>query len=83
MSDEKNHASLILGLKLSGASVKVFKHNNTAELEDMLRAALIKGQPRTGRPWRKVLIVVEGVYSMEGSIVNLPDIIRYRTEEQI
>ena len=35
----------------------------------------IQGHPRTRRPWKKVLIVVEGVYSMEGSIVKLPEIV--------
>ncbi len=78
LSDEKNHASLILGLKLSGATVKVFKHNNPEDLEEILRANLIKGQPKTARPWKKVLIVVEGVYSMEGSIVKLPEVIRIK-----
>ena len=34
-------------------------------LEEKLREAVIQGQPRTYRPWRKILIVVEGVYSME------------------
>ena len=33
------------------------------------------GHPRTHRPWKKVLIVVEGVYSMEGTICRLPEII--------
>uniref|UniRef100_A0A0P5A4N5 serine C-palmitoyltransferase n=1 Tax=Daphnia magna TaxID=35525 RepID=A0A0P5A4N5_9CRUS len=75
ISDENNHASLILGLRLSGATIRVFKHNNMKSLEAKLREAVVQGQPRTYRPWRKILIVVEGVYSMEGSIVNLPEII--------
>ncbi|XP_073989283.1 serine palmitoyltransferase long chain base subunit [Rhodnius prolixus] len=75
LSDEKNHASLILGLRLSGAVTKVFKHNNVKHLEKMLREAILFGQPKTGKPWHKILIVVEGVYSMEGSIVHLPEII--------
>jgi len=75
ISDELNHASLILGARLSGASVRVFKHNNMLDLERKLRDAVIYGQPRTRRPWKKILIVVEGVYSMEGSIVRLPDVI--------
>ncbi|KAL1122014.1 hypothetical protein AAG570_003420 [Ranatra chinensis] len=75
ISDEKNHASLILGLRLSGATIRVFKHNNTKHLEKVLREAIVSGQPKTRKPWKKVLIVVEGVYSMEGSIVHLPEII--------
>ena len=75
LSDERNHASLILGLRLSGATVTVFKHNNVDHLEKVIRRSLLHGQPRTRRPWNKVFIVVEGVYSMEGSIVRLPEII--------
>lgn len=44
-------------------------------LEEVLRESIIEGQPRTHRPWKKILIVVEGVYSMEGSVVNLPEVI--------
>jgi serine palmitoyltransferase len=47
-------------------------------LEKVLRHAVIEGQPRTRRPWRKILICVEGVYSMEGSLVNLPEVIRLK-----
>lgn len=75
LSDEKNHASLILGLRLSGALIRVFKHNNMKHLEKLLREAIVNGQPKTGDPWEKILIVVEGVYSMEGSIVKLPEVI--------
>ena len=41
----------------------------------MLRASIAEGQPRTRRPWKKVLIVVEGIYSMEGEIVDLAAIV--------
>ncbi|XP_047190675.1 serine palmitoyltransferase 3 isoform X4 [Scophthalmus maximus] len=75
LSDELNHTSLILGARLSGATIRVFKHNNMHSLEKMLREAVCSGQPRTHRPWRKILIMVEGIYSMEGSVVRLPEII--------
>ncbi|KAG5830971.1 hypothetical protein ANANG_G00298930 [Anguilla anguilla] len=75
LSDELNHTSLILGARLSGATIRVFKHNNMQSLERMLREAVSSGQPRTHRPWRKILILVEGIYSMEGSIVRLPEIV--------
>lgn len=55
--------------------MKVFKHNNMEYLERLLRDSIIYGQPRTRRPWKKVLIVVEGVFSMEGSIVHLPELL--------
>jgi serine palmitoyltransferase len=78
LSDELNHASLVLGSRLSGAVIKTFKHNDVVDLERKLRDAIIDGQPISHRPWKKVLIIVEGVYSMEGSIVKLPDIIRLK-----
>ncbi len=43
ISDEYNHASIILGLRLSGATVAVFKHNNVEHLEKVLRQNIIKG----------------------------------------
>uniref|UniRef100_A0A3P9A8X4 serine C-palmitoyltransferase n=1 Tax=Esox lucius TaxID=8010 RepID=A0A3P9A8X4_ESOLU len=75
LSDELNHASLVLGARLSGSTIRVFKHNNMQSLEKMLRDAIVHGQPRTHRPWKKILILVEGIYSMEGSIVRLPEVI--------
>lgn len=75
LSDELNHTSLILGARLSGATIRVFKHNNMQSLEKMLREAICSGQPRNHRPWKKILIMVEGIYSMEGSVVRLPEII--------
>lgn len=75
VSDEKNHASIILGLRLSGAVTKVFNHNSMKDLERVLRDSIASGQPKTGKPWKKILIIVEGVFSMEGSIVKLPEIV--------
>lgn len=75
LSDALNHASLVLGSRLSGATIKVFKHNDPVDLETKLKKAIIDGHPVTRRPWKKILILVEGVYSMEGSIVRLPEII--------
>ncbi|XP_037083471.1 serine palmitoyltransferase 2-like [Pollicipes pollicipes] len=78
LSDQLNHASLILGLRLSGATINVFKHNDVHDLERKLRRAIVEGHPRTHRPWKKILIVVEGIYSMEGSICRLPEIIELK-----
>ncbi|ELW69961.1 serine palmitoyltransferase 3 isoform X1 [Tupaia chinensis] len=75
LSDELNHTSLVLGARLSGATIRVFKHNNIQSLEKLLRDAVIYGQPRTRRAWKKILILVEGIYSMEGSILHLPQIL--------
>ncbi|KAG7206634.1 hypothetical protein KM043_000312 [Ampulex compressa] len=78
LSDEKNHASLILGLKLSGAVIRVFRHNNVKHLEKCLKEAIVFGQPNSGDPWKKIVIVVEGIFSMEGSIVHLPEILELK-----
>ncbi|XP_055880995.1 serine palmitoyltransferase 2-like isoform X1 [Biomphalaria glabrata] len=78
LSDELNHASLVLGSRLSGALIRTYKHNDMDDLEMKLRDAVCNGQPRTHRPWKKILIVVEGVYSMEGSIIRLPDVLRLK-----
>lgn len=74
MSDEKNHASIILGLRLSGATIKVYKHNNVKSLDKVIEQAIVTGQP-DGQPWKKILIILEGIFSMEGSIVKLPEIV--------
>ena len=75
ISDELNHASIRFGARLSGASIKMFKHNDMKALEKVLREAISQGQPRTHRPWKKILVVVEGLYSMEGTMCNLPGLI--------
>ena len=43
-------------------SEQVFRHNDPVHLEQVVRKAIIDGQPRTHRPWNKILIVVEGIY---------------------
>ncbi|KAB0793004.1 hypothetical protein PPYR_12624 [Photinus pyralis] len=78
LSDEKNHTSIILGVKISGATVKVFKHNDVFHLERLLKEAIYYGRNPLGEtyePWRKIFILIEGVYSMEGSTAPLPEII--------
>ncbi|SAM04629.1 hypothetical protein [Absidia glauca] len=80
ISDELNHSSIVFGARLSGASIRVFKHNNMMDLRQLLTEVISQGQPRTHRPWKKILVIVEGLYSMEGSIVNLPEIIKMKHE---
>lgn len=75
LSDELNHASIRVGARLSGALIRSFKHNNLDDLEKKLREAISQGQPRTHRPWKKILVVVEGLYSMEGTMCDLPGIL--------
>ncbi|CAK97420.1 uncharacterized protein An18g03820, partial [Aspergillus niger] len=78
LSDELNHASIRFGARLSGAAIQVFAHNNMADLEKRLREAISQGQPRTHRPWKKILVTVEGLFSMEGTMCNLPRILELK-----
>ena len=75
VSDSLNHSSIVNGARASGAKVRVFKHDNPEHLDTVLRDAIISGQPRTKRPWRKILVVCEGIYSMEGEICHLKEIV--------
>ncbi|KAH8790089.1 putative serine palmitoyltransferase 2 [Hyaloscypha finlandica] len=78
ISDELNHASIRIGARLSGAMISSFKHNDMGDLEKKLRESISQGQPRTHRPWKKILVVVEGLYSMEGTMCNLPGLLKLK-----
>jgi hypothetical protein len=78
ISDELNHSSIRFGARLSGAMVRQYKHNDMEDLEGLLREAISQGQPRTHRPWKKILLIVEGLYSMEGTLVDLPRILELK-----
>ncbi len=65
--DSLIHNSVLEGIKLSGAARRSFPHNNTSALDAIL--AEIRGQ------FERVLIVVEGLYSMDGDIPDLPSFI--------
>ena len=83
ISDEYNHASIRFGVRLSGANVRTFKHNNMDSLESLLREVISQGQPKTHRPWKKILLIVEGLYSMEGTLVNLPGIMELKKKFKV
>jgi len=76
LSDALNHASLVNGCRASGAFIRSFAHNDFRALETALREAVAFGVPRTRRPFKKILVVVEGIYSMEGEICDLKNIAR-------
>uniref|UniRef100_A0A6P7GBA9 serine C-palmitoyltransferase n=1 Tax=Diabrotica virgifera virgifera TaxID=50390 RepID=A0A6P7GBA9_DIAVI len=79
LSDQQNHASVVFGFKLSKATVKIFKHNDMEHLETLLKEGIYYGQPyqenNNYKPWKKIIIFVEGLYSMEGTICPLPKLI--------
>mmetsp|Transcript_19070 Transcript_19070/g.35297 ORF Transcript_19070/g.35297 Transcript_19070/m.35297 type:complete len:499 (-) Transcript_19070:119-1615(-) len=76
VSDTLNHCSIVNGSRASGAVVRVFKHNDVSHLDSVLREAIVGGQPVTNRPWKKIVVLVEGIYSMEGECCDLADIVR-------
>ena len=78
ISDSKNHNSIVVGARTSGAVIRTFKHNDPINLENKIRKYIIEGQPRSHRPWKKILIIIEGVYSMEGSVCKLREIIKIK-----
>ncbi len=68
--DEFIHNSALTGARLSGAARRSFKHNDLADLERLLDGL-------DGR-FRRILVIVEGVYSMDGDIADLPGLIELR-----
>jgi glycine C-acetyltransferase len=75
VSDELNHASIIDGMRLSKAPRKIYKHADTAHLRSVLDEAVEKGRDGTGLPYRLILVVTDGVFSMDGDIAPLPGIV--------
>lgn len=63
--DKLDHASIIDGCRMSGAEIKRFKHNDVEDLEKILKSV----DERKGK-----LVIVDGVFSMEGDIAPLPEI---------
>lgn len=65
--DEQDHASIIEGRRLSFSNYLKYRHNDMVSLEDQLRKC---------EPDKAKLIVTDGVFSMEGDVANLPEIVR-------
>jgi glycine C-acetyltransferase len=76
VSDALNHASIIDGMRMSKAPRVVFPHKDTAALRELLREAREKGRADSGgQPHRLILVVTDGVFSMDGDIAPLPGIV--------
>lgn len=67
--DDRDHASIVDGRRLSFATQLHYKHNDMADLERVLQRC---------EPDKVKLIVVDGVFSMEGDLANLPEIVRLK-----
>ena len=67
--DDRDHASIVDGRRLSFSTCLKFKHNDMADLERQLQKCA---------PEAVKLIVVDGVFSMEGDLANLPEIVRLK-----
>lgn len=84
ISDALNHTSIVLGARCARARIRKFKHNDPEDLEKVIRHAIAEGQPTSDpsvyKPWTKILILVEGLYSMEGSICRLDAIVKVKTK---
>ena len=70
--DALSHNSIVAGCQLSQGESKSFPHNDIAALEQTLKA--VEGK------YTKVLLVVEGVYSMDGDIAPIPEFVRLKKQ---
>jgi len=66
ITDELNHASIIDGVRLSKAARKIYKHCDMSSLEEALKETIAA---------KKRLIITDGVFSMDGDIAPLPEIV--------
>ena len=87
-SDELNHASIIDGIRLSRAKCFVYKHNDMADLERVIleakaayeQAAISQG--KTAAEFRG-MIVTDAVFSMDGDLANLPELLRIAKAHEV
>ncbi len=73
VSDELNHGSIIDGCRLTKAERRVYKHKDMGDLEKQLQNTA---------HFRRVLVITDGVFSMDGDIAPLRDIVRLAQENQ-
>lgn len=74
LSDELNHASIIDGCRLTKAKVIRFNHSDMDDLRNKAKAARESGQ------YEKIMVITDGVFSMDGDIANLPEIVSIADE---
>jgi glycine C-acetyltransferase len=74
-SDRLNHASIIDGSRLSGAKIVPYEHNDPSALEDAIKDNTSTLRSGSGQDFRRALIVTDGVFSMDGDIAPLPELV--------
>ncbi|WP_099223901.1 glycine C-acetyltransferase [Listeria costaricensis] len=74
ISDELNHASIIDGCRLSGAKIIRARHQDMAHLRELAKAATESGE------YEKVMYICDGVFSMDGDVAKLPEIVEIAEE---
>jgi glycine C-acetyltransferase len=74
LSDELNHASIIDGCRLSKAKIIRFNHSDMEDLRNKAKEAKESGQ------YNKIMVITDGVFSMDGDIAKLPEIIKIAEE---
>ncbi|MCH6265466.1 MULTISPECIES: glycine C-acetyltransferase [Neobacillus] len=74
LSDELNHASIIDGCRLSRAKIIRFNHSDMEDLRAKAKEAVESGQ------YNKVMVITDGVFSMDGDIALLPEIVKIAEE---
>lgn len=74
LSDELNHASIIDGCRLSRAKIIGFKHSDMADLRAKAKEATDSGL------YKKIMVITDGVFSMDGDIALLPEIVKIAEE---
>ncbi len=75
ISDELNHGSIIDGVRLSHAERAVYKHSDVADLQRVLEEA-----EKHSPPYRRILIITDGVFSMDGDIAPLDGVAKAAAE---
>lgn len=82
ISDELNHASIIDAVRLSGVKNKfIYKHGNAKDLESKLKETVeLQKTPKSDGEEPIILIVTDGVFSMDGDLAPVPDIVRLAKE---
>ncbi|MBP1705086.1 MAG: 2-amino-3-ketobutyrate CoA ligase [Chloroflexi bacterium] len=75
VSDQLNHASIIDGMRLAKAPRVIYPHKDVATLRELLREARERGRPDGSGAYRSILVVTDGVFSMDGDIAPLPGIV--------